>query len=282
MSDLKIRRIPFEFEGAEFVWNPAQPAFSIAMNKVGFLAVGFEKYICQAMQDAEPQITDPAVLAEAKAFRTQEGLHSLAHRTHIKALVARWPNLQKAADACIGMYDQLYAERDLKYHLAYAGGLESIFTPSFKLLLDNREALFSAGDPRVASLFLWHFCEEIEHRSSAIIVYDHVHGDYLYRVSRFRGFMAHVNQVMGAMTEVFRETFPDLPAAWFASKPNFNLPRSEALRSALGILAAQLPGHDPQNQPLPKYFAEWSARYERGEDMTRTYGAQHIPQAAAA
>lgn len=33
---------------------------------------------------------------------------------------------------------------------------------------------FAPGDARVASLFMWHFVEEIEHRSSAPILYDAV------------------------------------------------------------------------------------------------------------
>ena len=36
----------------------------------------------------------------------------------------------------------------IKYHLAYVGGLESIFTPSFRLMLDNREPLFSGAEMR--------------------------------------------------------------------------------------------------------------------------------------
>ena len=165
MSDLKIRRIPFSFVGAPFIWNPGNPGFSVAMNTLSFFAIGFEKYICRAMQDAEALIDDPAILAEARAFRAQEGIHAHAHRQHVKALIKQYPALQEALDKTIASYDELYASKPLAYHLAYIGGLESIFTPSFKLLLDHRHLLFAGGDARVASLLLWHFCEEIEHRS---------------------------------------------------------------------------------------------------------------------
>ena len=282
MSDLKIRRIPFDFEGVDFVWNQDDPAFAITMNKVSFFAVGFEKYICQATRDAERLITDPQVLEEARAFRAQEGIHSLAHRTHVKALIERHPGLQAALDRSIELYDQLYEEQDLKYHLAYSGGLESIFTPSFRLMLDNKEALFSKGDTRVASLFLWHFCEEIEHRSSALMVYDHVYGNYFYRARRFRGFMRHVGVVIEAITAEFRKEFADLPEEWFTTYSNHQLPRAGKLRSMLGITLSQLPFHNPERQPLPEYFHEWSDRYDRGEDMTRTYGAGAQPGVTAA
>ena len=79
MVDLKIRRIAFDFEGVDFVWNRNNPEFAITMNKLSFFAIAFEKYICQAMRDVEPLIKDPRVLQEAKDFRAQEGLHSMQH-----------------------------------------------------------------------------------------------------------------------------------------------------------------------------------------------------------
>lgn len=282
MGDLVVRRIPFDFTGCDFVWNENDPAFAITMNKVSFFAVGFEKYICQVMNDAEKLITDPAILVEVRDFRSQESIHSMAHRKHVKALTARYPGLQAALDRSIALYDELYAAHDLKYHLAYVGGLESIFTPSFRLMLDNREPLFSKGDARVASLFLWHFCEEIEHRSSGLMIYDHVHGDYFYRVSRFKEFMKHVGVVIAAITDEFRTVFPDMPAEWFTGYSSYKMPRIGKLRSAWGIAMAQMPWHNPDHQALPEYFHEWTARYARGEDMTQTYGVRTSDMAEAA
>lgn len=282
MIDLKVRRLPFDFEGVDFVWNKHDPAFAITMNKVSFFAIGFEKYICQAMRDAEALISDPRVLQEAKDFRAQEGLHSMAHRKHAKALIAQTPALQAALDRSIALYDELYAAEPLKYHLAYTGGLESIFTPSFRLMLDNREPLFSGGDTRVASLFLWHFCEEIEHRSSGLMIYDHVYGNYWYRVSRFKGFMKHVGKVIEAITEEFQKAFPDLPTEWFTGYSNHKMPFMGKLRSMYGITMSQMPWHNPEHQALPAYFDEWSARYDRGDDMTRAYGVGALPGLATA
>ena len=85
----------FTFDGVAFLWNPEDPGFSIAMNKVSFYAIGFEKYICLAMQEVEKRITDPAVLEEARAFRAQEALHSTAHRKHVRALIEQHPQLQR-------------------------------------------------------------------------------------------------------------------------------------------------------------------------------------------
>jgi predicted metal-dependent hydrolase len=284
VTDLKIRRIPFSFENVPFIWNPENPGFSMAMNKLSFFAVGFEKYICQAMRDVEARITDQAILEEARAFRQQESIHSLAHRKHVKALIDQYPGLQAALDKTIESYDDLYASKPLDYHLAYIGGLESIFTPSFKLLLDHRHLLFEGGDARVASLLLWHFCEEIEHRSSGLVIYNHVVGKYFFRVRNFKNFMAHVKEVTDMLGEEFKRHVPGLTEDLFDPKStsSIKLPRMAKLRSTYGILMSQMPWHNPDHQPLPDYYAQWSHRYDSGEDMTQTYGVRWKNETVAA
>ena len=272
MTDLKVRRIPFDFEGVDFIWNPQNPAFSIWMNKVSFFAIGLEKYYCQAVRDAEPLIKDPAVLAEAKAFRVQEGLHARAHRLHVSALIAQYPGLQGTLDRIIAHFDRIYEEKTLEYHLAYAGGLESIFTPSFKLLIDNRDYLFGGGDARVASLFLWHFCEEIEHRRSALMVYDAVVGRYGYRVRSFLSFMKHVAAGLALLEAEFKQQVPGVPDEYYKMDGYRDVPRRESLLAVLGVVASQMPWHNADRQALPAYYHEWNARYERGDDMTQVFG----------
>ena len=284
MTALPIRNIPFDFEGVDFIWNPENPTFSIGMNTLSFFAIGLEKYFCQAMRDVEPLIKDPDVLEEARTFRAQEAIHSMAHRKHVKALIDRYPGLQIALDRLIAHFDALYEAKDLKYHLAYAGGLESIFTPSFTLLLDNRETLFGGGDARVSSLLIWHFCEEIEHRSSALNIYNYYSGDYLYRLSNFPGFMKHVNEGSAILMEEFKKNVPDVPHELYGAKMKSTLPLSGQLRSAYGIFMSQMPWHNPDHETLPDYYAEWMSRYNSGSDVTQIYGVrreQGALQAAA-
>ncbi len=272
MSNLEVRKIPFEFEGAPFLWNPEQPQFSILMNQVGFLAIGFERYICKTFREAESLITDEEVATEARLFREQEGAHASAHTKHAKALIEQHPGLQTALDKVLESYDKLYEAHSLEYHLAYTGGLEAIFTPFFKMVLDNRAALFSGGDARVTSLFLWHFCEEIEHRSSALMVYDHVVGDYWYRLKNSRGFQAHTRSLAEMLQKEFKENLPNLPAESFVGDPFASVSRWGKFRSAMGILSSQLPWHNPTHQPLPDYYQEWLDQWDAGDDVTNIYG----------
>ncbi len=272
MSALEVRKFPWNFSGVDFVWNPDHPSFAITMNKFSFWAIGFEKYICNVMRDAEKRIKDPAVLAEAQVFRTQESVHSLAHRKHVRALIERYPGLQESLDKVIKHYDDLYGSRDLKYHLAYIGALESTFTPSMKLLIDNREDLMAKGDARVASLLLWHFCEEIEHRASGIAIYDELFGNYFFKVKNFKGFLKHVMSVFELMDAEFRIHVNDVSQELYTPDRNRPLPRLQRAKMIYGVLMSQMPWHKAEHQTEAKYFQEWLTHYKRGDDMTQIYG----------
>lgn len=283
MSELQVRQLPFTFDGVEFVWNPANPAFSVFANFISFWVIGFERYLVRTMKDADAHITDPDVRREARLFMQQEAVHAKTHRRHAKALVARHPGLQGAVDLAIAQYDELYDERDLSYHLAYAAAIEGTFTPVFGMITESREALFRQGDARVASLMLWHFCEEIEHRSSAVTVYDHVVGDPRYKVRVFPSAVMHMDRGAEALLRMFQEHVPgeagadhygSRPARLFGRRANpfAAVPAPLRLRGAWRALCSVRRTYDHANQPVPDWVGTWFSHYNQGHDMTRFYG----------
>ncbi|MCA9658996.1 MAG: metal-dependent hydrolase [Myxococcales bacterium] len=304
MTTLKVRNIPFDFSGeVPFLWNPEVPAFSLTANAIGVIAIAFEKYIVQVIKQAKAQITDPAVAAEADAFLRQEAQHARVHRLHMKALARRYPGLKDTVDRAVALFDELLAERSLKYHLAYIADLEASFTPTFKLMLDNEEQLFRPGDERVASMFLWHFVEEVEHRSSALLIYRGLGGGEVYRFAVLPSVVRHMGRVLEVIAEGFNAHVPveDREVDARLLLPGFRVRRSlrallpsrrgegdEApLPDGLGavpskdrraaswrILLSQVPNHDPEHQPLPAFAAEWLERHARGEDVLRWYSSR--------
>ncbi|HET9731220.1 MAG TPA: metal-dependent hydrolase [Acidimicrobiales bacterium] len=283
MGDLQVRQLPFTFDGVEFLWNPANPAFSVFVNCISFWVIGLERYLVRIMKDADAHITDPRVRREARIFTQQEAVHSKAHRRHVKALIDRYPRLQAAVDSTVAHYDELYDGQDLRYHLAYAAALEGTFTPVFGMLIDCRDTLFREGDARVASLCLWHFCEEIEHRSSAVMVYDHVVGDHLYKMRVFPSVVTHVERGFESLLRQFREHVPgESEAEHYGTKltrilggranPLATVPVHQRLRVAWRATASILGNYDHDHQPTPAWADTWFAHYDRGDDMTRFYG----------
>ncbi|MBD0022574.1 metal-dependent hydrolase [Gordonia pseudamarae] len=301
MTALEVRRIPFDFgDDLPFVWNPRNVAFSTFMNVVSVYAVAFEKMIVAAVREAIPLIDDEGAAQEAKDFLRQEAQHSACHRRHLKALVRHYPGLEQTFDAVIASFDEITETRSLEYRLAYIADLEATFTPFFKLLLDNEDVLFRPGDDRVSSLLLWHFVEEVEHRSSALVIYGAVVDSDWYRVrvlpSVLRHLLAAARIVADGMNEhvpfaergmdahdikpalsmrtallsripgVTPKTAPVLPALG-------EVPWREKLVSGFRIMLSQTPFHDPATEPLPDFADIWFERYRRGGDVAHWYGA---------
>ncbi len=212
------------------------------MNQISLVIISFERFICKATADAKSRITDPEVRAEARLFRGQEGVHAAAHRKHTDALLAQYPGLQSVLDKVQQSYDEMYDSQPLEYHLAYSGGLEAIFTPFFKMVLYNRATLFGGGDRRLASMLLWHFCEEIEHRRSALMIYDHVVGSYWYRVKNTRKFLAHTVSLFDMAIEEFKAHVPDVPHEVYDQNPFADVPRYPPTRPVESLGASPLQG----------------------------------------
>jgi predicted metal-dependent hydrolase len=305
LTDLEVRRPKFNFtDDVPWEWNPQNPGFSFYMNATSVIAICFEQMIVAAVQEAKPLITDPEVAAEATAFLRQEAQHSSMHRKHVTALIKRYPGLQQTLDAAVASFDDITATKSLKFRLAYIADLEATFTPSFKLMLDNEASLFRGGDDRVASLFMWHFVEEVEHRSSALVIYGAVVGEAWYRIRVLPAVVQHLLSVMTIIADgvnahvpqadrkvdartllpVFRirqslrqklssgkrSSTPATPTA-FAS-----VPRREILVAAGRVLLSQTPFHDPAHEPLPEFAGRWFERWERGDDVTHWYTGELV------
>jgi predicted metal-dependent hydrolase len=304
MTDLQIRRVPFRFdESTPYQWLPVNPDFGHLLNGIGVIAVAFETYIVSVVRQAFDLIADAGVADEADAFLRQEAQHARAHRLHLRALAAQHPGVKGVLDDAVASYDTLLDTEPLEFHLAYIADLEATFTPLFTMMLNNRAALFEPGDDRVASLFLWHFVEEIEHRSSALVIYDAVVGKPWYRLRVMPRVFGHAESVFTAIMAGFDAHVPpeDLmvstrrvmsTAMWLrevagrvpglrrvaARAPEdayptaFGaVPSGDLVRMAWRLALSQLPGHRPAREPLPAFADEWFAGFESGRDVTRWF-----------
>lgn len=302
MSELVVRKMPWNFdETVPFMWQPANPNFGLFCNAFTFIAVPFERYIVSVVRMAEDRLGDnPGVAAEGEAFLRQEAQHASAHRKHMIALVQRYPDLEQCYDDACRAYDELLEQRSIEFHAAYIANLEATFTPLFKVILDNRDSLFGGGDQRVASLMMWHFVEEIEHRSSGLILSRHINPDPWYRVKHVRATFGHVGAIAEAVAKTFDTVVPledrgvstqELISSGLLTRELkdrvkrgrrtrggplslFHAVPTVALVKMLWRLAlSQTPHHDPADQPLPDWADTWMREYERGTDMTRFFGS---------
>jgi len=300
MTSLIVRSPRFRIdESVPFQWQPANPSFGLFGNAFTFLAVAFERYLVSATRQALPRISDPTITEEAEAFVRQEAQHARAHRTHAKVLIARYPGLSDTYAQAKAAYDRLLETEGVEFHLAYIANLEATFTPLFKMVFDNRRELFEGSDERVGTMFLWHFVEEIEHRSSALLIHHAVTPDRWYRIRKAPKVFDHVASIYKLVLAGFEEHVPleDRaistkvigPSGLYLSELCDRLPlgQSRTLPSMLSHVPgrdlrtmlwretkAQTPRHDPAHEPLPDWVHEWHSAYNSGADVTTYEGAR--------
>ncbi len=309
-----VRKIPWEFdESLPFKWQPANPEFGVFCNTFTFIAVPFERYIVSVVRRAADRFEqDPDVAAEADIFLRQEAQHASAHRKHMLALVARYPELERCYEDACAAYDKLLEDKPIEFHAAYIANLEATFTPLFKVILDNRDSLFTGGDPRVGALMMWHFVEEIEHRSSGLILCRHINPNPWYRLKHVKATSAHVGSITKSIARTFDDVVPledrgteakDLISSGFLTRelkgrlpgrrpqdgppsgacdgpPSMfhAVPTMQLVKMLWRLALSQTPHHDPADQPLPDWADAWMAEYARGTDMTSFVGAGATPE----
>jgi predicted metal-dependent hydrolase len=260
-----VRKVQFEFP-PDFQphWNPADPALSQLVNGTSIMLPYMEPFIIDSIRQASKHITDPDLQKEAKAWIGQESQHFMQHRRFNEVLIAKgYPQLHEREKEIQREYEQ-FKTRPLKFQVAYTAGFETMALAIGHTIIAQREHLFQGADPNVASLWLWHVVEEIEHKNLAFDVYQHVYGDYWYRVYGMLYAMMHlVRMVRGSYKVLLKADglWGKWKTHWAIQKIAFRL-----FASALpGIVRHALPWHHPSHVADPAWMREWVALYDKGE-----------------
>jgi uncharacterized protein len=145
-----------------------------------------EPYLIRTYRKLAPHITDPGLAAEVEAFCGQEAQH---HRGHAKVnrIIRRQLGPETAArllaveDRLAADYRRFATERSLRFNAAYAEGFEAMTCAMGMTGLTTQRR--PAGDGVWNQLWTWHLAEELEHRTVAFDVFEHLSGSYPYRVA---------------------------------------------------------------------------------------------------
>ncbi len=172
-------------------------------------------------------------------------------------------------------FDDFERNRSQKFNLAYAAGFESMALGIGHWLIKDRELLFGHSDSRVASLILWHFVEEIEHKNVAIDAYNAVYGGYFYRVY---GVLYATLHVMKHSRKAYQAMLKKdglwgkLSSRWKLQKMIFrffwkNIPH---------VLEACLPNHHPSKIDDPQWCLDWLKKYESDDHSLALLNTSNI------
>jgi predicted metal-dependent hydrolase len=182
LDTMIVRRMPFEFpENLDPEFIAGEPEQSFALIAASLLLPHLEPYLIRSMREAKSQVTDPEILDGLKRFSSQEGQHYRMHMKFNAAFrLAGFPRLEALESELEEDYLRFSKTKSLRFNLAYAEGFEALTMNVIKFVMEHQG--FSDAESPLMQLWEWHFVEELEHRTVAFDVYDHVCGGYWYRL----------------------------------------------------------------------------------------------------
>jgi len=183
--EITVRRVNFEYGDGPGSIDPlviaGQPEQSFSNVALSLLLPYLEPYLIRSMRHARPLVTNARVLADLDLFNGQEGQHYRQHIAFNEAVrIPAGAKVKELEAELDGDYRRYSKERSLRWNLAYAEGFEALTCSMARFSFEV--GLLDRMQPQVRELFAWHLVEEMEHRTVAFDVYEHVSGGYFYRL----------------------------------------------------------------------------------------------------
>lgn len=185
---IKARRVQFDLSETPLHWLRDDPFGTHLINGIHMLLPAGEFWFCRVYNKALPLITDPALRADVEGFIRQEAIHARVHvgaqeylHKHdldTEAYIARANLLfgKLLSDAPLGM-PALQRKFLEKHWLILRVGVIAAIEHFTGLLGDwalNHKGWERNGDPVMTDLFTWHLAEEVEHRTVAFDLFQHL------------------------------------------------------------------------------------------------------------
>lgn len=239
------------------------PAYGISMT-LPYL----EPFLVRTMREALTQCTDPRVAQEVRQFIGQEAQHYRQHAVlndMIRSISPELEGLRAIEDQLEADYQRFTKTKSLKFNLAYAEGFEAATFAGGRLNFRNRvfDRLETIQNTDLLRLFVWHALEEVEHSTVTFNIYDHLYGDYWYRLVAGTYGQYHFFKYVFLFSKFIAQNAPQALEQGRALMPSKNLLGSwKEQLSLLGAIAkVYLPGYNPADADLPEIVAEYSRDY---------------------
>jgi predicted metal-dependent hydrolase len=267
---MTVRQLPFQFGTQKPSWHPLKPEFAHMVNAASLAMPYLEPYLIRTMRAARPLLADAALQAELDLYIKQEATHYKQHRRFNDTLAAQgYDSIPVLEGRLADDYEKLGRMRSLRFNLAYAEGFESMALALGEMLIEDREFLFGHSDSAVASLVLWHFVEEIEHKNVAFDVFHHLHASYMWRMIGLFYATAHIFWRTGqGYRALLKEDglWQSRPSRW-------------TLLKLLGRIVGNItpkwlrimrPGYHPSQIKDPAWGLAWAAMFRQSAESAAT------------
>jgi predicted metal-dependent hydrolase len=275
------RRVQFDWANTPLDWIPNHAYASYFINQINMLLPAGEFWFCRLYNKALPLITDNKLREDVQMFIRQEAMHARAHGGAIEdylhahqidtsANTAKmdWLFSTLLADKPFGKtVPKLLERRWLMLRLGLVATIEHMTCVLGKYALENKHWDEAGADAVLLDLLRWHGAEEIEHRSVAFDLYQHLGGDYL---SRYYLSCVAVPLVIGMWVDGAANVMKN-DARFADNKPSVFRPwmwmewarvsKTAMLPHPMWLVAQQLPFFSPWYDPVKEADTEQALNY---------------------
>ncbi len=268
MEEMTIRRMEFAFQSEmDLVFIKDDPEMSFMFLGAWMMLPYLEPFLIRTMRDALPHVRDTRLKEDLKRFCAQEGEHFKQHAKAndlIRALHPSYEALLPLERELDNELKDFSKTKPLKFKLAYAEGFESMTSAMSRAQFEV--GLYDRTSSPLADLAKWHVMEELEHRSVAFDVYEHVVGSWFYRMKQSIWSQRHYFQWVKRFRAVLVAPQSEVFAAYsapeiVARRKAYN--RHYIRRGLPRVLATYMPWYDPAKVDLPREFQEAREHYSK-------------------
>ena len=265
LDEITVRKMPFEFPDnidAVFIEGDHKRSFGFIAGSL--LLPHLEPYLIRSMKAAEKHVSDPKVLEDLDKFVRQEAQHYQMHKKFIETIwLAGFPELEAFEKELSDDYHRFTNTKSLRFNLAYAEGFEALTMNAVKHMMEPDG--FGENLPPYLQMIEWHFVEELEHRTVAFDVYDHVCGGYWYRLAVGTWAQWHFTSWMRRVAKYMLKTNPhrDLSKQTHADGQPVAVEQARVSDLMPGLLRIYLPNYSPHNVEISPGMQRLADKYSR-------------------
>lgn len=186
MHPIPVRKMEFEIPtAADF--NPKWAANNILLSymttAVSLYVAYLEPFLVKSLRRVLDQVTDDVLRENVDRFCRQEAQHYMQHERFNEAILGLdYPGLQERFDRLKADFQGFIDHKGERWCVGFVEGFEAYTTQGALKSFESKLLDHPKTDRRFGDLFKWHLAEEIEHRHVAYDIYDHLYGDYFFRV----------------------------------------------------------------------------------------------------
>ncbi|MGO1052141.1 metal-dependent hydrolase [Crossiella sp. CA198] len=188
---LTPRDVHFDWSNTPLHWVPGEPFTTHILNVTHLLLPEGERWFVRVFQQALPLIRDAELREQVIGFVGQEAVHAESHQGAQEHLREQGIDPDPYVRQVEWIFARILGDRDLDARgqrawlierLAYVAAVEHVTAFLGQWVLDARGLDRAGIDPTMLDLLRWHGAEEVEHRSVAFDLYQHIDGSYPRRL----------------------------------------------------------------------------------------------------